>query len=348
MTDHYLSVARSGAAGAVAEDAGPPVLLAPLSGVTDLHMRRIARRLGASAVVSEMVAAAEFARGENEARLRAEGSGVHPHVVQLAGCAPAPMAEAARLCEAAGADIIDINMGCPAKKVTGGEAGSALMRDLDHATRILAAVRDAVRVPVTLKMRLGWDHASLNAPDLARRAQALGLSAVTVHGRTRQQFYTGSADWPAIRSVVEAVAIPVIANGDIGSFDEARACLAASGAAGVMVGRAAIGRPWLVGQIADGLAGRPVRSLARAERAAIAAEHYEGLIDLYGAAMGVRHARKHLAAYVDEAGRIRPALNAADRTRLLTTHDPGTALALLRRAFLEPAGGSAAPIEEAA
>ena len=341
---------RSGAAGGTAEVAAPPVLLAPLSGVTDLHMRRIARRLGASAVISEMVAAAEFARGASEARLRAEGSGIHPHVVQLAGCAPEPMAEAARLCAAAGADVIDINMGCPAKTVTGGEAGSALMRDLDHAARILAAVRDAVSVPVTLKMRLGWDHASLNAPDLARRAEALGFSAVTVHGRTRQQFYKGTADWPAIRAVVASVAIPVIANGDVTDLAAARACLAASGAAGVMVGRAAVGRPWLVGEIAEVLAGREPRVLSGAEKADIASEHYEGLLGLYGIRMGVRHARKHLAAYVDGAGP--GALPAADRTRLLTTGDPGVALALLRRAFLEPAcstvDGSAASIGEAA
>lgn len=330
MTDHYLSVLGAASSGLAAH----PVLLAPLSGVTDLHMRRIARRLGASAVVSEMVAAAEFARGESESRLRAEGAGISPHVVQLAGCVPELMAEAARLASASGADVIDVNMGCPAKTVTGGQAGSALMRDLDGATRILAAVRGAVDGPVTLKMRLGWDHANLNAPDLARRAERLGLNAVTVHGRTRQQFYKGTADWTAIRAVVEAVAMPVIANGDVASLDAARACLATSGAAGVMIGRAALGRPWLVGEIAAGLAGRSARALSRADRAEIAAEHYEGLIALYGAGMGVRHARKHLAAYVDEAGA--GSLSGPDRTRLLTTTDPAVALRLLRRAFLDP------------
>ncbi|MGV7029841.1 tRNA dihydrouridine synthase [Methylobacterium symbioticum] len=326
--DHYLSALRSRRPGAA-----PLALLAPLSGVTDLHMRRIARRLGASAVVSEMVAAAEFARGASEARLRAEGSGVDVHIVQLAGCQPEPMAEAARLAVGSGAQVVDINMGCPAKVVTGGASGSALMRDLDHASRLLEAVRGAVSVPVTLKMRLGWDHQSLNAADLARRAEGIGLDGLTVHGRTRQQFYKGQADWAAIRAVVEAVRLPVIANGDVGDLAQAQACLAASGAAGVMIGRAAVGRPWRVGAVAAGLRGEAPRGLTRAERGSVAVEHYDGLIALYGVAMGVRHARKHLAAYAEAGG----GLDAADRTRLLTTTDPSTARALLRAAFGAPA-----------
>lgn len=349
--DHYLSVLRAGGS---LEAGTPPVLLAPLSGVTDLHMRRLAQGCGASAVVSEMVAAAELARGDAESRVRAEGEGVSPHIVQLAGCAEEPMAEAARIAVANGADAIDVNMGCPAKTVTGGEAGSALMRDLDHATRLLAAVREAVTVPVTVKMRLGWDHASLNAAELARRAEGLGLNAVTVHGRTRQQFYKGRADWSAIRAVVAAVRLPVIANGDVTSLDEARSCLAASGAAGIMIGRAAVGRPWLVGEIAAGLAGQDVAPLSAEARAALAAEHYQGLIALYGPAMGVRHARKHLAAYADAAGAgalgpgahgpgaLGPgALRPDDRRRLVTTSDPTEALRLLRRAFLDPAAAAA-------
>lgn len=321
-------------------------ILAPLSGVTDVVFRRIARRFGASLVVSEMVASDEFVLGSEEARLRAEGDGISPHVIQLAGCDARWMGEAARLAEASGAAVIDINMGCPAKRVTGGYAGSALMRDLDNATGIIAATVAAVRCPVTVKMRLGWDHASINAPELARRAASLGVAAVTVHGRTRQQFYKGVADWGAIRGVSDAVSVPVIANGDVNSAVEARGCLKASSAAAVMIGRAAVGRPWLVGQVAAELDGRRPVEPSPAAKADVAVEHYEGLLALYGRAVGLRHARKHLAAYADDARRFGFALNPGERLRLVTSEDPDEVSALLRRLFKE--GRQAGDLAEAA
>ena len=314
--------------------AGIPIVsrafLAPMSGVTDIVMRRIAARRHAGIVVSEMVASDEFVRGSEEARIRAEGEGVSPHVVQLAGCDPHWLGEAARLAEANGAAIVDINMGCPAKKVTGGWAGSALMRDLDHAVTLVEAAVAAVTIPVTVKMRLGWDDASRNAPELARRAVAAGARMITVHGRTRQQFYKGKADWRAIAAVRAAGDFPLVANGDIHDAEDARSCLEHSGADFVMVGRAALGRPWLVGEIGAALDGREPQRLTRPEKLALACEHYEGLLALMGVAHGVRHARKHLAAYADEALAEGCEPDPERRRTLLTSEDPRQVLGALQ------------------
>ncbi len=311
-----------------------------MAGVTDFGMRRLAQRFGAALTFSEMLDAEFYLGGDRETAIRAAGEGIAPHVVQIAGCAPEFLAEAARLAEAAGAAMIDINMGCPAKRVTGGAAGSALMRDLDLATRLVRAVISAVKVPVSLKMRLGWDAAAINAPELARRAESEGVAMLTVHGRTRCQFYQGKADWAAIRKVREAIAIPLVANGDCTSAADAAAMLDASGADAVMIGRAAIGRPWLIGQIADHLACRQAaQEPSPAFRAEAAREHYRTLLSLFGKAKGLRHARKHLAAYVRGSNRSDAA---ALRARLVTSEDPAEVEALLSLLLdAEPVAGTA-------
>jgi tRNA-dihydrouridine synthase B len=308
--------------------------LAPMAGVTDLAMRRLARKFGASLAFSEMVASGDFSKGSRESLLRAHGGGLSPHAVQIAGCEATSMAEAARLVEANGADLIDINMGCPAKRVVGGAAGSALMRDLDHAASLIRAVVEAVKVPVSVKMRLGWDESSLNAPELARRAELEGARMIVVHGRTRSQFYRGEADWSAIRPVVEAVKLPVVANGDCRTPQDAATMLARSGAQAAMIGRAALGRPWLVGEIGHFLrTGRERPVLSAEARRGAAREHYATLLDLMGPSQGLRHARKHLAAYADVAAQAGFGLDAEARRRLVASEDVQEVFSLIGRLY---------------
>lgn len=290
------------------------VFLAPMSGVSDWPFRQLAWRAGAGMVVSEMVASGELCAGSRESLLRLKGEGLGTHVVQLAGREARWMAEAGRIAEAEGADIIDINMGCPAKKVTGGYSGSALMRDLDHALTLIEATIAAVKVPVTLKMRLGWDQASINAPELAKRAEQAGVQMVTVHGRTRCQFYEGSADWRAIRAVREAVNIPLVANGDVCDQADAEEILKQSGADAVMVGRGSYGQPWLAGAIAGASTAKPEHH--RMAIADYAVAHYEAMLVHYGDVVGARHARKHLGWYVDRFGSM--SLDAGERALIMT------------------------------
>jgi len=297
----------------------PPVFLAPLAGITDLPFRNLVQEFGAGLVVSEMVASQEMVQAHAPTRARAElGLGVANTAVQIAGREARWMAEAARMLQGQGARIIDINMGCPAKKVTGGQSGSALMRDPDHALRLIEAVVAAVEVPVTLKMRLGWDDDSINAPQLARLAEGAGVQMITVHGRTRCQFYKGRADWRKVGKVVDAVAVPVIVNGDIIDTATARMALQQSGAAGVMVGRGAQGAPWRLAEIASALFGAPAPEIPQGDTlVGLIRRHYVAMLDFYGHELGVKVARKHLGWYMDHAP-VTPPL----RRAILTENDP--------------------------
>ena len=306
-----------------------------MAGITDLPARSVALRCGAGLVVSEMVACTEVLHAKPTARARAQlGFGEARTAVQIAGREARLMAEAARFCAEQGARIIDINFGCPAKKVTNGLAGSALMRDPEHALKLVEAVVGAVDVPVTLKMRLGWDNGQMNAPEIAARAEDAGVRMITVHGRTRCAFYNGRADWVAIGLVKRAVRIPVIANGDVMDAASARQALAESGADGVMIGRAARGRPWLLGQVAAALAGRRAPPApAGTALSDLVCSHYETMLCFYGRDLGVRVARKHLGWYLD---RINGA--AGLRSQVMRSSEPTAVLGLLRRGILDCAG----------